>query len=956
MRNLFFAIFAACFATSVLASEFQRSSPRATEQSLGRATPVQSGRGQQEAEQQQRITQSQLINRRAVNNEATSADLQSGGLNRRITTAAPASGGIGLLGNRAAVVNSVHTGPVRGAAASPANVRVVNNQADNALRGRAAATPTANNRAAPAAMNNRGPAAMTARSATANTARSARATVQAPGRLQARSAVAPNVARNTALFTNTAAMGTEFNQCREVYFTCMDQFCGLMNDVYRRCICSERFRGFRDREEAFSAARSLILQFNDQNLNVVDLSADEVDAMFRATEGELAMRVDASEGAQMLQRINDLIAGRVTPAPAPRSNNRPVMTDRDLQGLIGGFSADFTAGGGSIWDSGGGGSIWDTQQQPQTSLIDLEGRELYDTVSQQCMEAAAACHGNQAITNMARSAYTVLIAQDCNMYERNLDVQRAALEATVREANRMLMDARLDNFRANNSANFNECLDRVTAAMREPLACGPNWERCLDFTGQFVNPTTGEPILTPIFFQLRDQIDLFDHNSPNTRRFLAGLDERRRFAQAALGTCQVIADDVWNQFSRHMALIEIGQAQGRLIEQVEGSCIQTVSECYDTQLGAMRDFSTVQGDDEASRRVQSTTGALAHRTAAALCQDRVMACAALFNRNQDTACIVQNGRITNADACGMAALLRFINTVDDTRVTMACRSELERYVQELCTPTRPSTMPATGWPFHQRFPYGCRTMPFRGANSFYSRLMERAAIVCINPETRALDETGARAIQDIANNVQREMTEVLTAACQYAAPGGQAFFVADRTPRPGTQTGSVPVTVWPQYISLLHSSTGVASAFSEAAGQAFAATISTAFTVNVGEAARDAVGGVQTLVGRAAPMTAQPRDQDGRPVEGLVSSENMQVQSWGMCEVIPAALLCEVMNALVNEGDENIANFNRDTAQCLLSPNYPQILCERFLGSGELGGPGAAIWNTTTNTCEFNGF
>ena len=47
----------------------------------------------------------------------------------------------------------------------------------------------------------------------------------------------------------TKTFGTNYNSCRDVYFTCMDQFCATLNENYRRCICSSKLDSVKAQEK-----------------------------------------------------------------------------------------------------------------------------------------------------------------------------------------------------------------------------------------------------------------------------------------------------------------------------------------------------------------------------------------------------------------------------------------------------------------------------------------------------------------------------------------------------------------------------------------------------------------------------------------------------------------------------------------------------------------------------------
>ena len=559
--------------------------------------------------------------------------------------------------------------------------------------------------------------------------------------------------RATAVFDDVSKIGGGYAKCREAYATCMDQFCAKSNDEYRRCYCSSRFIDFRDTKAAFDQAMTLLAQFEDNNLNAVDKTAAEVDAMYSATVGEAAIKRDTSGAQSILNEIGDLLSGK------KKANTSEGM------GLI---ELDFSTSMDDIW-GGGGSSIFDSDSG--TNISELEGVSLYNAANKQCLEIIADSCESSAILNMSTSAYNIMITQDCNAYEKVIEAQRDKVEQTVRQAEKYLREARLEEYRAHNSADVNECVDKVRAAILADTACGANYNRCLDFSGLFINQSTGEPIYGPQLFKLAEQIEL-DGSSDvvgANSDFSKFLDTKRLFANSALDTCRDNADLVWNEFKR-TAIIEIAQAQDEKIEEVKMSCVSTMKECYDTQSGALKSF------DDTSAQV---TGALSAAAARDMCKDKVIACAALYG-DSDSCKFDKSGRFDmgeSTEECGLQSLLNFVNVVDETRIAEGCESALQSYANELCTPT---TTGKSGTTTAKQYPWKCRLMKIddgkydeeTGAvkvaatqESLKGILNYRAGTVC-----RGIDKVQDNLIGDqidtIISDISEQLYGMLTADCE----------------------------------------------------------------------------------------------------------------------------------------------------------------------------------------------
>ena len=577
----------------------------------------------------------------------------------------------------------------RRATASPTRIRIIGPTRVNANGGRSATTLTAvrvdsQNTRANSSTRSAVPTAR-ARSAKSGTTNArAGANVASGPKGVARSATA----RATAVYNDVSKIGGGYAECRESYATCMDQMCANANETYRRCFCSDRFTKFRDIENSLDQAMIMLQQFQDNNLNVVDKTAAEVEAMYSPTVGELAIKKDTSAAAKALDAINDLLSGKSSSSYSSSS------------GSLGILDLDFTTDFDDIWSSDAS-SIFSSSG---TDMSTLEGTALFNAAQNQCVRLTQNNCSSDAMFSMSRSSYNILITQDCNIYEKNLNKKRETVAQAVRTAEKYLREARLEEYRSHNSADVNECIAKVRDAILADTACGANYKRCLDPTGAYINGATGEPIYSPRLFKLEETISLSGdingdvlQQNPSYDKYL---ENYRKYVTRELDTCRDIADFVWTEFKRN-AIIEIAQAQSAKIEEVKSSCVDTMAECYDTQTNALKNF---------DKNTATTAAALGRYTARDMCREKVTTCAALYGSQTETStCTFDNrGHLTsNAKTCGLASLLNYVETVDSLNVVEKCENALQEYVTKLCTPDNTT----------YSYPYNCRSMTFSGSGT-----------------------------------------------------------------------------------------------------------------------------------------------------------------------------------------------------------------------------------------------
>ena len=731
--------------------------------------------------------------------------------------------------------------------------------------------------------------ATNARAASTNVVRGATPTTARAGATNSVVGLArAGTARATAVFTDMSVIGGGYAQCREAYATCMDQFCATTNDQYRRCVCSARYDEFRNTEAAIDEALNLLAQFEDNNLAAVGLSAEEVAAMYRASEGEQAIKRDTSAAAEMLNEISDLLSGNSKSSSTTSTNSSSTS--------LGLLSVDFTSDLDDIWGDTGS-SIFDSSTG--VDLSTLTGESLYTQASKQCLELVAESCESDAVLNMARSAYGIMITQDCNIYERSVNAKEESLKTTVRTAEKYLREARLEEYQSHNSADVNECVANVRAAMLTDVACGPNYERCLDPTGAYINQTTGEPIYSPRLFQLADIIKLdavtftsgagddaayggsqttwTDNILSNNQSFDNFLESKKIYAESALDTCRDISDTVWTEFKRQ-AIIEIAQAQDDKIEQVKMSCVGVIADCYDTQTGALRDLDTT---------TSQYAGAISAAAARTMCADQVIMCASLYGDTNGCK-FDDNGRLTTGnngentiitgeaanEYCGLTELLAFVDTVDRTRINEGCETAINNYVNKLCTPSSGE----------QVYPWNCRNISME---TLHDNITAFAATTCQIDGTNLTTDID-NIIDTLVEDVQSSLQSQLAEACENSADGS-GYWIYGYNVYDDAETYNAR-----------------------------------------------ALGGGDTTYGaswdtmrrNAKPLTAFYSKYFGLNPSSFTATSMNDIISWGMCAENTAYVLCTDYS---NKYGEDIATYNERDNSCILSDQWYIEQCEQVL-------------------------
>lgn len=475
-------------------------------------------------------------------------------------------------------------------------------------------------------------------SATTNTARSATQTIARAG---------------TTYNLTSETFGLDYNTCRDAYFTCMDQFCAKQNDTYRRCVCSSKMADIQERERALSQASGSIEDFKSLNMEVIDKSAEEVQAMIKASEGETYASnfKDTSGSASQLSGISKVLADA-------KSQSLSTLGTLDIAGNINAIwsTTDFTSG---------------------ANIADLVGEPLYNAVNAQCAKLVSESCPSDATLKMVISAYGMYIENDCSLIISQLDNKLYTANSVIRDTERQVNEARLETYNKHNSSSINDCIANVRKDITADTACGQDYVHCLDITGKYLNRQTGEPIYTPEFYKLASFISLSGDiltNKSNTL-IVNELNRMKIYAEKSLDSCRDLSAQVWDEFMRQ-AITEIYQGQQEKVREVKNECLDVVNTCYDTQSQSLKDFSNVKEQLLLGARLELSEE---------LCKEKLYTCSNLYGD--------PNGN-------GLELLISAMKDITDQKIAKNCFETLKEYTVEMCSVPTTDTL--------HSYPYGCR--------------------------------------------------------------------------------------------------------------------------------------------------------------------------------------------------------------------------------------------------------
>ena len=259
------------------------------------------------------------------------------------------------------------------------------------------------------------------------------------------------------------------------------------------------------------------------------------------------------------------------------------------------------------------------------STTTKSGTALYNAALPVCREMAMEVCSDEDLA-IAESGYQMTIEQDCNTVAKAYESQNDQARTKILESGALLDMSRLDIHQKRNSDDILTCKKKMLDMLTDSTVCGTDMSKCLDISGRYINPATGEAILTENLVDLSTLItrpgpDQTWTSAPGNDKFVLFLENKKKFIEPATENCQNIADSVWNNFIED-ALAQIKLAQDSKLEQVRQSCTTLTAQCLDTTFKSISEFDA---------RALSIFGVSADKTVNAMCSDVRNACTALLN-------------------------------------------------------------------------------------------------------------------------------------------------------------------------------------------------------------------------------------------------------------------------------------------------------------------------------------
>ncbi len=482
---------------------------------------------------------------------------------------------------------------------------------------------------------------------TPTSSRAARITPSKTGNAN-RAATAKFARSGTITPTIDTIQSRNYSACRNLFYECMDEFCANKDTVLKRCACSSRINDFDKTKEQLSKVEDKLMDFS-QRLLTVNMDKEDAMALNTATEGEIAYsQDDRSQSKKMLDNISKKL----------NSSFKDEQFSQNLNAISLSLNTD------AAFDS--------VDSLMGASTTTKSGTDLYEAALPVCREMAMEICTSEDLA-LAESGYQMSIAQDCNTVAKSYESQNEQARAKILESSALLDMSRLDIHQKRNADDILTCKKKMLDMLTDRSVCGEKMSKCLDITGQYIDPTTGEAFLSTKLADLtklisRPQPDKTWVKTPGNDKFVSFLNSKKVYLEPAMESCQDISTYVWDAFIED-ALSQIKLAQDAKLEELRTSCTTLTTQCLSNATKTITDFDA---------RALSVFGVKADITINAMCNDIQETCTALINATQTS---VPDGK-TNDWTTGMTEIT---TTKTYETILSTCREVGKNCIIQTCS-------------------------------------------------------------------------------------------------------------------------------------------------------------------------------------------------------------------------------------------------------------------------------
>ena len=346
----------------------------------------------------------------------------------------------------------------------------------------------------------------------------------------------------TKVRTKVEVSGLYDQECYDVFYGCMDQFCIADNESGGSCACSDLNA---DYEKQFAEIKEILDKA--EHIRTVEVekiqAGSDADIIFGGTR-----RYD-EDG-------NILDVGELTEAEKKKQKRESLMSL---------FEQNYEEEDEDIFADEG------------IDIFNKTGNALYKAAEELCYQQIPdKCDKD---FNFLRQVYGRQITSDCKGFKNSIDKKRAEAQAELASAEAAVRSALKETLSEANKYDLGTCMVEFKKCMMTEDACGKDWSGCVSTIAD-VNMQGGKESKVFKSGNMKSSAQKAYEGSTYgiAASTMEGLDSKRIICERVLDKCVAVRDQVWPAFLREAAPT-IKVAETSIESKMRQSCLTDISDC-----------------------------------------------------------------------------------------------------------------------------------------------------------------------------------------------------------------------------------------------------------------------------------------------------------------------------------------------------------------------------------------
>lgn len=333
----------------------------------------------------------------------------------------------------------------------------------------------------------------------------------------------------TSVRTKTTAKGLYDEECYDLYYGCMDQFCISENENGGSCACSDLSVEY---EKQYTEIQSIFAEAER-------IASEEVEKVKLGAKADIVFTG---------KREYDEDGNLVDVENIGKNEKKSIL---------------------SLWDEE---IEEDDVYEVGVDFSDLVGDALYKSAEELCLEQIP--ENCSSDLPLIQKMYLRQITSDCKAFENSIAKQKKEADLALVSANSDVRKALKESFEEANKYDLGQCMVQFKKCMQTADACGTNWENCVSIVASenMQNNETTSTAGTKVA-----SVGTYDI----TASTMDVLNTKRTICENVLGQCVAVRDMVWPAFLKEAAPT-IRLAESAAESKFRQSCLTTISNCIHT--------------------------------------------------------------------------------------------------------------------------------------------------------------------------------------------------------------------------------------------------------------------------------------------------------------------------------------------------------------------------------------